>query len=1515
MSDTVAASCAQERFWFVDQLRPGSALHNLAFGVDVDGPLDEAALAAALHEIVRRHELLRTRFAVVGGALCLGAVEPVGPRLAVRAAPAERLDELTRAAADEPFDYCTGPLLRMLLLRVSPRRHRLVLVAHHAVFDGWSFGVFLTELGELYAAHRQGRPARLPELALQYRDYAAWQREALAAGAFDEDLAYWAQRLAGEPPSPPLPADFPRPARPLLRGATHRFRLPANDVRALRALAAEEQATEFMAYLVVLQALLWRHSGQIEPRIGSPTAGRPDERLDPLIGPFINVVVLRGDLSGDPTLRQLLGRARAATTGALAHQHAPLQHVVERTAGRRAPYHVALAVQNFRAVPLDLGDGLRIAAFPVDVDAAQHDLSVFVTPAADGADCMLQYDTAVLRPDTVAAFGAEFAGLVRRLARDPDLPLARLAGPEQPPRRFARDAPFPLTPAQRRWHAAELARPGDPAAKIVRVVELRPPRPAARVGAAVERLARRHEMLRVGIAPDGRTQSVRPGGGPRLRVVPAGADADPVRAAIERARAAVPDLDRCGVEVTLVELADRSVLVVAAHRAVLDDDGADRLCRDLAGPEPGAAAEVDAAAGDGPEHLPGQLPGHLDWALWRRRRAARRGDTVEDFWRPRFAAAAEPLAWYGRTVATALGTATRDVPALLGTAAVARLDAVCAAAGVDRPTGLLAGLGLLLARHTGRSATWIGVEVRPPGAPDPRTEVGAGTELLPVSVEAGDGDLPGVLTAVGAALAEARANAGSDAVAAGTPGVVFRHRPAHPADAGADGTGTDVTGAAEAELTVTARDVPGGVDLVFAFRGQLFEPAAAKHLAARFAGLLERLCDAPDRPVRRAAVVAGAERAALLRAGDRIAAAGSDATLHGRFAAHAAADPERVALVHGTRSVGYGELDRWSSRIGNALVRLDVPAGGVVAVAMDNGPLAIAVLLGVLKAGAAFACLDPALPPARLAAILRRTAPAAVLMDRAAATRHGGAATVVLDPADEPTAEPPAEPPDGPEYGRVLDTGREPGTAPERTVTPGGLAYLAFTSGSTGRPKAIPHAHRDLAQFVQWQSAAFDIVPGARMGQLAPLPFDVAYCEIFGALCHGATLCLRPAGGHGDPVALAAWLARDRVGVLQVIPALFREILAAAGPLPDLRSVLFVGEALHTELVERARRRLGPQVRLVNVYGPTEVVAATYHVVTSLPGTAVVPIGGPIDGRQVVVLDPAGELCPPGVTGEICVHSPYLTPGYRDDEGQTAQRFVTGLLPEVPGVLYRTGDLARLRPDDLALEFAGRVDNQVKVSGIRLELEEVEAAVARHPGVRQCAAAVRGGPDGPGRLVAYVVTDDGTAPAGLRAFLRDSVPAHMVPADVVALPALPRTANGKVDRAALPAPAGRPDTGVEHVPPRTFLERQLAGLVAEVLGVERVGVHDDFFALGGNSLQAARLVNRAREALGLELSLQSLLTDPTVSAAAAAADRAGAYEAEVARLERELRELAPDQLRALLARHKVGGQPVEPREP
>ncbi|MEQ4304351.1 amino acid adenylation domain-containing protein [Plantactinospora sp. B6F1] len=1072
----IPAGLAQERFWYIDQLLPGTAVHNLAFAADIDGDLNVAAVEHAVHTIARRHEILRTRFVVRDGTLCLGAVEQTGPELAVSDCPTDDLDAATRTLATAPFGYEAGPMVRTALLKAAgpdaPARHRLVLVTHHAIFDGWSFGVFLAEFGALYRAHATGTDPELPPIDRQYRDYAAAQRERLASDGFAGDLAYWSGALVGLADTEPvtLPPDLARPARLRFRGGTHRFRVAADDLARLRTVADQESTTAFVTCLAALQAVLSHRTGRTDVVVGAPVAGRPDAAAERLIGPFLNVVVLRGDVSGDPTFRQLLVRGRAVTGDAFAHADPPLQYVAERLSARRgpaaAPFRVALALQNTPATALDLGAGLRQRPVRLDPETAQNDLSLFLTPTADGMDAMLVYDRDLFRPETVEAFAADLLDVLRRAGRSPDTPVSR----------------------------------------------------------------------------------------------------------------------------------------------------------------------------------------------WLRRAPSAAGPTL---------------------------------PAVL-----------------DGLTG-----------HAGP---------------------------------------------------------------------------------------------------------------------------------------------------------------------------GPDATLVARFRRWAAAQPERDALVHHDRRVSYGELDTSSDRIADALVAHGVPAGAPVALIADNHPAAIAALLGILKAGAAFACLDPRQPPARHAEILADLAPALLIVDDPE-RRTGPVPVLVLD--------------------ELIRTGRADRPA-QRPIDPETPAYVAYTSGSTGRPKGIPHRHRDLAQFVAWQSEAFEIGPGLRVGQLASLTFDVAYCEIFGALCHGATLCLRPPGATADPALLSAWLSNDRVQLLQVIPRLFDEILAAAGAagLPELRTVMFVGEALHTERVDRVRGCLGDDVRLVNVYGPTEVVAATFHVVPATaagPPDAVVPIGRPIPGRHLVLLDETGVPCRPGTVGEICIFSPYLADGYHRDARESARRFVPSPLPDRPGVMYRTGDLGRLRGGAPLLEFAGRLDNQVKINGIRLELEEVEASAVGHPQVRECAAAVRTAGAGQ-RLVAYVTTVDGSPVPDLRDHLRHSVPAHLVPAEVIVLAALPRTVSGKIDRGALPAPPTRP-APAGHVAPRTFLERTLAALVAEVLEVEQVGAHDDFFDIGGNSLQAARLVNRVRDELGLDLGLQALLDAPTVAGAAAAVQAAAGdidYDEQLAAIERELDRMTADELSTLVRQHQ-----------
>ncbi|MFF8955212.1 amino acid adenylation domain-containing protein [Streptomyces sp. NPDC014894] len=1478
----------QEGFWFIDQLHPETAVHNLAFGADLVGPLDTAALSAALGDLTARHSLLRCRFAVADGTLRLDLAgterdarsgDPADIPLQfvdVPTADAAGFDAPTADWARRPFDYTGGPMVRTVLLRGGPERHRLVLVAHHAVFDGWSFHVFLDELAALYRQHAAGVPARLPELDLDYADFALWQREALAAGAFAADLGFWADELADPPPPLELRTDFARPARTAFRGGAHRFTLSAADVAAVRASAAEESATEFMAHLVALQVLLHRHSGRTDVAVAAPVANRPDPRLERVVGPFINVLVLRGDLSGDPTLRELLIRARRRCTSAFAHQDLPLQTAIDQAAKARggaaaAPFlRASLALLNVPAGRLDLGPGLSVRPFPVDTGTAQNDLALYITPGPDGAEVLLQYDSDLFRPERAAELGAEFAGILRTLARNPDLSLSRLSRtvgrPSRTPEaRSSRSAPFPLDVVQRRWWAAEQARPGDPANRLGATYE---PEGGAldhgRLQDALYGLERRHEVLRCAFSADGRTQTVVPPG----RLLLGGT-------------AGAPWLDAEVVDAG----AGRPAVRLRVHRALADERLFGLLLRDL------VALYTDRDAPTAPAGLPG--PGLVDRALARQRSGAGRGG--EEYWRTRAPTPPEPLGLPSpgdRPAAPSGPAATEPIRVPAETAGA--LDAVCRATGAPLAAGLAAALAVLLRRHTDRTDTVIGLDDERPPEGDPAR--GPLAAALPLRIEVPAGATFRELLAAVHTEIDAAARV---PVPATHPEPVCRARLSLRDPGLADGdppgvTRIDRVTAEDLVVELTARD--GALTGAMRYRADLFEPSLARGLAERWPALLARLCAAPDRPVADIPVLTSAEQTKLLADWDATGDAAPDTTPLALFARQAAAAPDAPAVVAEGRTVSYRELDAWSDRIANGLAHLGAGGGRPVALVLDTGAEAVAALFGVLKAGASMVCLDPRQPADRLDALIAGLSPDAVVVDSTAG--HGT------------TGAPRAVP--GIPFVSAADLAGHPDSPPRRAsdVRPADPAYLAYTSGSTGRPKGIPHTHRDLAQFTAWQSAQFGIGPGSRVAQSAALAFDVALCEIFGALCHGAALCVRPPGPRADPVGLASWLAAERITLLQVIPRLLDEILTALpGPLPALRTVMFVGEALPSALAGRARDRLGPDVRLVNVYGPTEVVAATFHQLGAGPARgAVVPVGRPIAGRQVLVLDEAGRLCPPGVRGEICVLSPYLTPGYPGEEAETARRFRPGPFTEggARGTLYRTGDLGRLTADGTLLEFAGRADNQVKISGVRLELEAVEAAVARHPDVEECAVAMVTTDHGQ-RLVGYVVTARGGPPDAIRDFLRDTVPAYMVPAELIALPRLPRTLTGKVDRAALPAPTKRSAAaGPARRAPRTFAERRIAELVGEVLDVTDVGPDDDFFALGGNSLQAARLVNRIRETLGVELPLQTLLDAPTVAAAAEAAGARGDFDGRLAAIERELEQLPAEHINALLVQHRAG---------
>src|ERR1051325_4141882 len=421
----IPSSYAQQRLWLLERLDPGTAAFNMSAAVRLTGALDVSALQQSLDEVVRRHESLRTTFAEVDGEPVQAIASNVEVLLPViEVDDDEKLERLIREDAQTPFDLSDGPLLRTTLVRTSAREHVLLLSMHHIVSDGWSIGVLVHELMSLYSAFIEGRHAALAELPIQYADFALWQRERIKGEAGRAMIAYWKRQLASPLPVLELPDDHPRPAVQTYRGARQSTRLSHELSEALRRLSRSEGATLYMTLLAEFKTLLLRHTRQEDVIVGTPIAGRNQAGLENLIGFFINTLVLRTNLSGNPTFRELLARVREVTLGAYAHQELPFEKLLEELQPERSLSHTPLFqvyfnMLNFPVTEIEL-PGLKAALLAPPEVESKFDLTVYVKDEVDGIDCDLVYNADLFSSERMTESLAQYVQLLEQIVQRPD---------------------------------------------------------------------------------------------------------------------------------------------------------------------------------------------------------------------------------------------------------------------------------------------------------------------------------------------------------------------------------------------------------------------------------------------------------------------------------------------------------------------------------------------------------------------------------------------------------------------------------------------------------------------------------------------------------------------------------------------------------------------------------------------------------------------------------------------------------------------------------------------------------------------------------------------------------------------------------------------------------------------------------------------------------------------------------------------------------------------------------------
>ena len=1490
-------SFGQQRLWFFEQLNPGTSANNMPIALRIGGEVNQHALEMAFREIMRRHETMRTSFTTDENGEPLQIIHssldwhlPLVDLTTVSSSERkQQLEILLHQNRINAIPLHQAPVWRSVLVKTAetPEYH-LLFCMHHIISDGASLVILFRELVTLYLAYAANQPSPLPELRLHYADFAEWQRDWLSAQRLESQLQYWQSKLARAPALLELPLDKPRPPVQSTAGASMNVSFPESFGGRMQEWCGNHGITPFMFMLTAWKLLLSRYSGQQDICIGVPTLGRNSPELESVIGFFIQSLVLRTRLDGNPTVEQALQRVRTTVLDGFSHGDVPVDLIVERLGVPRNPAYsplVQVAFQLLDNASLNatelLGAGrfgdLELEVLSGNTTTAKFDLTLSLTQSGNQLAGSLEYNTSLFEEETIQRLLQHYQYLCEQMLSHTQHPVFTLdlqppcdliADLELDPEEY--ETVWPLSAMQYDMFMDNLVNPGslqsshgwhihihrrldvDLWQRCLQLISDHQPMVRTRFVTAAR------PWLDMGYLAVRREKTI---DFELLDFSDSDMSDDVLKTRIRDLIYRPYDLMHDDlIRYYVIKLADdHFVVVTAVHHAVLDGAGLNSLWEQVTELYNAFQEQQDVRAFS---HVP---PNFRDFVIHDRQVM----DTADvlSFWQNRFSAV-EPLDFtVPYPVPAAEHFITRELylddehwhqlkrfcrehritPALyLKSLFALMIQAYCRP---DSDFSIQETMGGRIKGHLHSFGCYI-QEIPFIASKAALAADRSFVELLAYARQFQKEIKDQRLISIGKQL---------EISPRGRIGFMFNYYQflAHTEFLGEvfDPEGTPSDPANNVQFVVT--EVGGRLKFNLFFHAHQFSDF----------GFLQRIESLSRQIIGGQAPMLGdlqfvtepAEKLLVTETWNDTAA-DFDLTLciHQRFEQQVHQHPDTTAVVDDTVGYSYGELNVRANQLAHYLRRHGVDRNQLVGLCADRSADFLVGILGIMKAGGAYVPMDPKYPQDRIEYMIENSEVSFLLTQEHLLEKtgaHGAAKRICLDR----------------DWGEIA---KESSVNPRVDMSPRDRAYMIYTSGSTGLPKGAIIRHDGAMNHIEAERKALQFDSDFSFLQTAPASSDISVWQFVGPVTCGGKVVVLDDVTHSRK--LFELVKAHDISVVELVPVALqllmeyvRTLPEAERALPALRWMMATGEAVSVDLVNDWLA-LFPSIPVVNAYGPTEaaddVIQGSIH--EPLPADRKsVPIGKPLANLDVFIVDDRMRLVPPGVPGEICIGGIGVGEGYWQNPEKTAAAFVPNPFPNTKGgMLYRTGDLGRWLTDG-SVEYLDRVDNQVKVRGFRIELGEVEAALSALPGVRENVVIVRHDLPGGTALAAYVVAADDVEAvdaSSLRAQLRERLPDFMVPAALTVLDAMPLTPAGKIDRKALPRPDSLQLGGADYVPPRTALETQLVQIWESFLPVERISVRDNFFELGGHSLIGVRIMARVNKELGTSLQVAALLATQTV---------------------------------------------------